>query len=491
MHKYIIFILCLIVFFACRRDDDILTDPGIRLTFSKDTLLFDTVFTELGSATQILKVYNPNDQAVEVTRINIKGGNNTFFRLNVDGIAGNVAENVKIRANDSIYIFGEVTIDPDNPLSVSPFVIDDAIVFELNGNTQEVPLQAWGQNANYIPNTAGGGDGIVYSCNFGDWVWDDPKPYVIFGILVIEDCNLVIPEGTQVYVHGGLARFTDQNDMVAFYNDGRIIINTGGSIQVNGSKENPVTFQGDRLESAFDDIPGQWYGIILTGNSQGNSITYAEIKNSALGVAVDSATQLTLKNTSFANISNNAILGIHADIHAENCLVYGTLSTGVNLLYGGNYDFTYCTFASYGADADALSVSNALCLDAFCQEFRSNPVSALFKNCIITGSRKDEITLFDRTETDGDFTYSFENCIVKIEELDDNEPWQNFFDFCNPCTTITPDDNLFANRAENDYHLDTLSIAEEMAMPIPNITIDLEGESRDAVMPDIGCYEYR
>jgi hypothetical protein len=38
--------------------------------------------------------------------------------------------------------------------------------------------------------------------------------------------------------------------------------------------------------------------------------------------------------------------------------------------------------------------------------------------------------------------------------------------------------------------LDTLSIAEMKAFPIPNITSDILGRGRDAQKPDIGCFEY-
>jgi hypothetical protein len=33
-------------------------------------------------------------------------------------------------------------------------------------------------------------------------------------------------------------------------------------------------------------------------------------------------------------------------------------------------------------------------------------------------------------------------------------------------------------------------MAEEKAMPLTGITLDLDGRMRDVSVPDIGCYEY-
>ena len=269
---------------ACFSDDDIITSPDARIEFSLDTLRFDTVFTEQGSATRILKLYNPNNQTIEIERIYVGSGASSSFRFNIDGISGNEARNIQIKAKDSLYIFGEVTVDPDQPLSISPFVIEDQLLFDVNGETQSVLLEAWGQNANYIPSRFGGGGQVALVCN-GEVVWDDPKPYVIFGIVVIDDgCTLRIPAGTKVYVHGGLQRTfvpdpENPNDSLRiFYNDGRIIVNSRGRLIVEGTQEEPVVIQGDLLEPEFSDITGQWFGIVMVGGSKGKTRQVQRLK---------------------------------------------------------------------------------------------------------------------------------------------------------------------------------------------------------------------
>lgn len=493
MLKYFFLLISIIfVLFACRKEDNFITDSSAALEFSVDTLRFDTVFTTVGSATRILKIYNTHNQAIQISRISVEQGENSVFRFNVDGTPTNDISDVEIAANDSLYIFGEVTIDPDAPLSVSPFVIEDNLVFETNGNTQKVLLEGWGQNANYVTGRDAKGRVSLLSCDFGEITWDDPKPYVIHGVLVVDSCTLVLPAGTDVYVHGGIARTVDESDNTIIYNDGILFFLQRGKLVTQGTVDNPVTIQGDRLEEGFQEVSGQWAGIRLNSGSRNNVIEHTIIHQSIVGVRVDSAADLTIKNSQIYNTSGSGLLGLHGSIEAENCLIYNNGGNSVQLEYGGNYDFTYCTLASYGVDAAALRMSNVLCLDPFCQEFRFNALSASWTNSIIFGSRQDEIDLFDVVgdQLPNFFNYDFENCIVKVDELPDEELYANFFDLCNPCVNGSFNDALFVDPQEDDYHLDTLSIAEQQALPISTIPLDLEGVMRDGALPDIGCYEY-
>ena len=78
-----------------------------NLTFSTDTLTFDTVFVTLGSVTRAFKVFNTSNKAVKVEDIRLKHLVGTQFRINVDGISGDHVTDVEIPAKDSIYIFVE------------------------------------------------------------------------------------------------------------------------------------------------------------------------------------------------------------------------------------------------------------------------------------------------------------------------------------------------------------------------------------------------
>ena len=151
--------------FSCRKDE-ITTNPNSKLNFSTDTLLFDTVFTTLSSTTKRLKIYNRNSDKIIISSISIEKGANSQFRINVDGVSGNSHTNVEIDGNDSLFIFLEVTIDPNSILS--PFVVDDKIIFNTNGNKQSVQLLAWGQNAHYFTPKRYASGLPPFSCLDGD-----------------------------------------------------------------------------------------------------------------------------------------------------------------------------------------------------------------------------------------------------------------------------------------------------------------------------------
>lgn len=235
------------------QEDNFSTDSGIMLNFSVDTLRFDTVFTELGSATRILKAYNPSNRPIQISNIFFEEGSSSKFRMNVDGYTVDANGNIfgtndplppiPVAGKDSVYIFMEVTIDPDAPLSNSPFVIYEKLNFITNGNEQQVTLEAFGQNANYIPTRFSAGTASRLTCDLMTETWDDPKPYVIYGVLFVDSCELVIPAGTDIYVHGGLVNAGGG----LFYNDGIWFFEENSTLKIQGTMDNPVTIQGDRL----------------------------------------------------------------------------------------------------------------------------------------------------------------------------------------------------------------------------------------------------
>lgn len=482
-------LLLLPIFFGFCQKEKFTTAPEDKLEFSADTLRFDTVFTELGSATRILKVYNRHKESIRISKIYLANGPASRFNLNVDGLPGDSHEGLEIAPNDSLYIFAEVTINPDEPPGSSPFVLDEDLVFETNGNVQTVVLEAWGQNAVYLPSRFGAGGVVGYGCSGGEWVWDDPRPYVIYGVLVIDECTVRIPAGARIHVHGGLAKQVTDTAIYR-YNDGFLAFAGAGKLIVEGTADNPVIFEGDRLEPEFAEESGQWTGIWLQAGTKGHRLEHCIVRNSIIGIRVDSAADLTMRNSQIYNTASSGLIGIHAKIDAENCLFYGNTGFSIQLEYGGEYNFSYCTAASYGVDGEALRMGNALCLDDLCSNYVAYPLKAQFRNCIIFGSRADQITLFDRVNDPALFDYQLKNCIVRVRDLLKTDAYPDFMDHCQPCINTDNQDTIFIDPGKNRYRLDTLhSIANRFAAPIPGIDKDLDGKMRDALTPDAGCFE--
>jgi len=486
--KHWIFFLFSVVsigLFSCQKD---LTYSGNTpsISTSTDTLTFDTVFTTVGSATRSFKIFNNESEDILID-LSLDNGASSKFRLNVDGIPGDDVEQVVVNAKDSIYVFADVTVDPDQPLSISPFVIEEFITINSGGTQEKVLLTAWGQNANYVPSSKRPGSLSLLSCNLQTEVWDDPKPYVIYGVLFIDSCELNIKEGTSVYIHGGLA-IEDST----IYNDGFLIVLENGNLNIEGSVENPVTFQGDRLESSFDDTPGQWVGIRITSGSTNNQVSHTQIKNSIVGIRVDSAAQLIINNSEIFNTSSAGLIGVHANIDATNNLIHSNGQNCAILSYGGNYNFNHCTFASYGNQSSAIRFDNFRCTDPpLCQEVvYVNALNANFTNCLFAGNEKDEILPIDYTggEDPELFNYYFDHCGVIVEDILDPDLYPDFFDFCNECFEISFQDTLFLDIANNDYRLDTMSLAIDKGFQT-EIFSDILNNPRDNA-PDPGCYEF-
>ncbi|HRH38054.1 MAG TPA: hypothetical protein PK760_06900, partial [Flavobacteriales bacterium] len=220
---------------SCRKDKLFTDDPGAKLTFSQEEVLFDTIFTTVPfSVTKRFRVHNPNSQAVKVD-IALEGGSPSPFRINVDGSAGTQFTDVEILGGDSIYVFVEASLDQSN--QNAPLIHEDHILFTTNGNDQRVKLIAWGQDAHFfypdhifqnfpdyslIAGEDDDGNPICETVN-----WPNDKPYVIYGYAVVDSCSkLTIDPGVRVYVHGG----------------GGLWIYRWGQIEANGEVNNPITF---------------------------------------------------------------------------------------------------------------------------------------------------------------------------------------------------------------------------------------------------------
>lgn len=480
---FLLVFLISVVFSSCKKDPPLLKDRSASLKFSTDTVLFDTVFTSVGSITRQLKVYNPFKQKVLISNIFLAGGNNSQFKLNIDGVPGNSATEVEIMPNDSLFIFVEVTVNPNN--ASSPLVVSDSILFDWNGKIQSVDLVAWGQDAHYIVanryiqgfpafNIVAGQDSTVH--------WPNDKPYVVYGYAVVDSAGkLIIDPGVRIHFH--------KNSGMWVYRY--------GSIEVNGSKEQPVTFQGDRLDYDYRYIAGQWDRIWINEGAK-SKFNYAIIKNGFIGIQAETIvgiepgdqTELVLNNTQITSMSGFGILSIFYNLRAANTLVTECQEQTLAIVLGGNYSFRHCTFANYWNNTNRTSPS--VLINNYNDQQTLPLDSAYFGNCIITGNYTNEISIDLKSGSTSN--YWFDHSLIKVDNTVDTSDPAKFIEVVKNPADIVVDgvtkNPIFKNVSLFDFHLISSSAASNkgsnlISQQIPN---DLDNVLRSDP-PDIGCYE--
>ena len=472
-------ILPLLIFSSCKKDETLL-DTSAKLQFSTDSVLFDTIFTHVGSTTKQFKIYNNYKQKLTISKIHLATGSASAYLINVDGIAGTTINDIEILGGDSLYVFVQVTINPTN--QNSPLLIKDSIVFEINGNLQDVKLIAIGQDVylhkpDHFPTNGFPPYSITGREHF-DTILPNDKPHLFFGYTIIDsDCKTTIQAGTKLYFHKGAV----------------LMVFDDGTINVKGAPGNAVVFQGDRLEPEFKELAGQWGKIWLSRKSKNNTIDWAIIKNGSIGVQADTLgvspnPTLTITNTIVKNMTAAAIYGQGTYIKGFNCVFANCGQYVAALILGGKYKFEQCTFANYRNGATPttpLLVMNNYYTSG--NNLYVRPLdSAYFGNCILYGSAAEEIVI-DSFDAGGSFfSYKFDHCILKTN-LDTTN------DIAHYNVVYKNQDPGFKDIENNDYQLTQNSFAIGMGNPMINISKDLNNQNRPNPIgsnPDLGAYEY-
>ncbi|MCB0382580.1 MAG: hypothetical protein KDD05_04570 [Psychroserpens sp.] len=502
--SFLFTISILILWSSCRKDFDFAPSTG-NLSFSKDTIYLDTVFTNIGSSTYNLKVYNRSNDDISIPSVRLAQGENSNYRLNVDGMPGKVFEDVELLANDSLFIFIETTFNIQSVVAAdNQFLYTDAIEFDSGNNLQKVELVTLVKDAVFIYPDRDNTTGIIETLSFdvdgdgtpdetslqGRFLEDDEltftneKPYVIYGFAAVDEGDvLTIEAGARVHFHA---------------NSGLLVTNNA-SLKVNGALssdqellENEVIFEGDRLEPLYENIPGQWSTIYLFDGSVDNEIHYATIKNSTVGVLCElnqDATndKLTITNSKIYNSSNFGILARATSIRGENVVINNSGQSSFAGTLGGNYNFTHCTLANYW-DTSFRQFPSVLLNNFFINADNSvllNPLNANFNNCIIYGNDNAEIDIAGNAN-DVALDYKFTNCLIRFDvsgnpiDFNDEEHFVNIFRNDNPS---------FKLPFENDLRLNEDSEARGIGDPLFIINTDILGTTR-TTPPDVGAYQF-
>jgi hypothetical protein len=494
-------IIATFCFTSCRNELDFESSIG-TLTFSKETVYLDTVFTNIGSSTYTLKVYNNSNKNISIPKVRLGKGQSSNYRLMVDGIPGKEFENVELLAKDSLFVFIEITSNIANA-NPTDFLYTDRIEFGETNNYQKVELVTLIQDAVFIypdkqlPSNIketlilnGESTDIEgHELNtFEELHWTNEKPYVIYGYaLVPNGSNLVIDKGTKVHFHSNSGLIIDDNGLLNI-NGELNTYNSNGTILEN--KE--VTFEGDRLEPNFSEVPGQWGTIlILSGNN--NTIEHLTLRNASVGIflqriSTTTIPKLRIKNTQIYNCTNYGILGRTSDINGQNLVINYCGVTSLACSLGGNYNFKQCTIANY------WSSPNQTCLTL--DNYDGTPpynLNAQFDNCIIYGSSNISFLLVKNGTT---MNYKFNNCLIKFRDFNNQFGSNSLYNF-NDITKysnclISNNSNIynpnFKNSNKNQFNLLQGSSAIGAGVYDVLIPKDILGIDRP-LNPDLGAYQ--
>ena len=408
--------------------------------------------------------------------------------MNVDGQSGSEVRDVLLAGKDSLFVFVDVTIDP-NSGEVLPFLVEGQIEFITNGNTQNVDLIAYGQEAFFItPNRFPGNIPDYKIINNGyDTTWDNTLPIVVYGYAVVDSNQfLQIQEGTQIHFHA--------NSGLWVYRYGRI--------EAIGSTENPIVFQGDRLDE-YQDISGSWDRIWINdgGPGQDNTFDNVIIKNSFIGIQAEynpfqgdrtgfyTQAVLNLRNTVIENTKFAGIFATNHVIVGENLLVNNSGNSNLIISGGGAYRFTHTTFANYwrGSVRNTPAVYlTQVYSDRINQVLREDSQIVFFENSIIYGDQESELAIEEEYDPGQKINFEMRSTLFKSDI--DVEKYGTYVD-----TIHNPgNSNVFLDPYFEDFSLAPNSPAIDAANPAYITTEtqnDLEGKDR-TTDPDMGALEF-
>ncbi|MDC8004922.1 right-handed parallel beta-helix repeat-containing protein [Aureisphaera galaxeae] len=501
-YLYGLALLCAIVLWSsCRNDFE--TEPSTgNLEFSKDTVYLDTIFTNIGSSTYNLRVYNRSDEDIHIPSVRLGQGENSNYRLNVDGVAGKVFEDVQILAKDSIYIFVETTVDILEQTNDLQFLYTDQILFDSGANEQNVELVTLVQDAVFLfPELDD--DGMVGTIVLGqneegedvtiegfvldqdELTFTNEKPYVIYGYAAVpSNETLTIEAGARIH----------------FHRDSGILVANEGSIHALGGPsndpvllENEIIIEGDRLEPDFSDIPGQWGTIWLTIGSNNNIFNYTTIRNSIVGILVDQTSDVTLNNVQIYNSSNVGLFGRNGNVIGNNMVINNSGQSSLACTLGGIYNFNHSTFANYWTNSfrsfPTVQIDNIIPGS----DEGADLIAANFTNCLIYGNERRELGIFKVEDPSAQFNFNFTNSLIRFEDPQGDFEDDPNYDFSNPVfytNSVFNIDPVFQNTDRNNFNIEQgTSGAEGIGLGGVNPGTDLNGTPRDGSAPDAGAYE--
>lgn len=452
-HLEFLAVFSLFIFFGgCQLEQlDVSDDPGLVVFTSTDTLVFDTLLTERLSITKRLKIYNPNEKAIEIDRIGLGGGNSSPYDLVLNGREEKEILDEVVFGKDSLLILVNVNIENQN--ESLPFLVKDSIEIWWNGHEENVKLISWGQDAHYL------GKGTICDARL-----TADRPYVFYDTVLVENnCELIIDPGAKLYF------------------DKHAALLVAGRLTAVGDSSNQIVFRNSRFDQHYENAPGQWAGINFIVGSGPSTIEFATVENAISCVTIgtpddDEIPDLQISNSTIRNASQFGIAAFTSDIEGENLLIYNAGNSTVFNVAGGNYDYRYCTFANQPSDffQDNPSVIFSSYLEIGESNVIEEPLNINLSNSIIWGNTNSELLIASLSGQP--VNAEVLNNIIKSED-----EWENNL------TSLEDNYPGFMDIENYDYRLESGSICIDIGSE--EILIDLEGNLRDQ-SPDVGAFEF-
>lgn len=463
-----VFVLLLVVLSACKQEQ-FLTNPGNALSFSHDTVSFDTIFAQKGSVTAWIRLRNNSNQPILIQSIRLKSNGLNGYQLNLDGAPGLRFDRVEIPPKDSLYVF--VTINGALHPNFETVIQTDSILFETDGPLKVLPLKTtvlspleW--KAKTIES---------------DTTLHADRPYLIVDSLVIaKDAVLTIQPGTTLYFH----------DKAYLKVDGRLL--------AQGTSSARIRFRGDRFDFVIPDFPydfypGQWGYIRFTGTSYLNQLNFVDIHGANVGVVMDSSdlntNKLEIRNAFIHNMIRSAMISKHAAFQVYNAQITNSGEFAVDI-QGGKFDFIHCTIANYQnlvtRTGGAFSLSNTNLINN--DPTRYLPVEGLLQNCIVAGNSFSE--MFLNKQDPSTWSLTFDHCLLPDGEFEEMAMLDSCIFEADPKFLKL---GSFAEKYVFDFRIDSTSKARDAGKIQTKIPLDADitGVSRNLDgKPDIGAYEW-
>lgn len=406
----------LILSFSCQDDDFQFSDATSDLRFSKDTLVLDTVYSQVRSETYLVKVYNTENKDIKIPKIELEKGDASLYKINVDGRVGSSFTNIPIRKKDSLYIFVEIA-----PVAnTSEFIAEDNIIFSNGRNIQKVNLRSVVQDAEFFIQS--GTNPNILNDNT---IWTNRKAKIIQGNLTLaEGKTLTIEEGTKVY----------------FTKNSTLKISKNAKLHILGNKDKEVIFRGERNDARYDTIPLNWKGIALEEGAEAD-INHAKIFGGSTALTLNHA-KAKLKNTTIHTFQEYGILGINANVEAQNLVMNNFGSSAIHIVKGGVYHINKSTLVNYRNFSTFGNVAVISATNEWTNE-NNQKENANFllniKNSIVYTERDNAIVM--KPITGQSFSYNIQNSLVKFGN-NSGYQWDN-----NPLiiNSIKNEDPLFIN----------------------------------------------